>query len=401
MITIKKLKAIQRRLHAVRNAVNNKVAHVTSTIKRKASEQHSRIVLQTTGFFTNLFHRKKRASPPMSEQESLQYHSKKQEPQLQVKEGKKEKQVTQSAFEIKLVEGQGVDSESEEEAFSEQSDTVSEESSIKENEKPDKNHPRKKEYIQLGVPGFDTLLQKGIPKASSILVCGGAGTGKTIFGLQVAYAAAERGEKAMYMSFEESEDRLRQHMHDFGWDPEKYEKKGLLIIKRYKPFDITKTIEALLMKAKGELVIDLKPVIFPHGFQPNILVIDSLSAVSAAFVGREETYRVYIEQLFLLLEKTGTTSLLITETEQIPSTFLTKTGIEEFLADGVILLYYVRIDHQREHSCEILKMRGSKHIQQIVPLEITDKGIHVCPDKKPAWQKMKSIYADKLPLYHS
>lgn len=257
----------------------------------------------------------------------------------------------------------------------------------------------KKEYIQLGIPGFDDLLVKGIPKASSILICGGAGTGKTIFGLQAAFYAVKAGKKALYMSFEESEDRLREHMSDFGWDAGKYEKSGNLIIKRYKPFDITKTIEALLMQAKGELVIDLKPVIFPQGFQPDLLVIDSLSAISAAFVGREETYRVYIEQLFLLLEKTRTTSLLITETEQIPSSFLTKTGIEEFLADGVILLYYVRIDHRREHSCEILKMRGSEHIQQIVPLKITSKGIVVC-QKNKSNLKIKSIYSNQLPMYH-
>lgn len=396
MITINKLKARQRGINVT------KMKHNIMRVLQDQKKQISRTVLQTTGFFTNLFHRKKPTSLPMSEEESLQYSSKKQKPYIQVKEGKEGKHSAQSAFELKLIEGKEQASEGgEEEAFFEQAETELEEPSIKENKGHYKQHPKKKEYIQLGVPGFDTLLQKGIPKASSILVCGGAGTGKTIFGLQAVYAAAKRGEKAMYMSFEESEDRLREHMHDFGWDCETYEKKGLLIIKRYKPFDITKTIEALLMKAKGELIIDLKPVIFPQGFQPDILVIDSLSAISAAFVGREETYRVYIEQLFLLLEKTGTTSLLITETEQIPSTFLTKTGIEEFLADGVILLYYVRLDHRREHSCEILKMRGSKHVQEIVPVQITDKGIRVCTNKKVQWQKRKSIYADKLPVYHS
>jgi len=83
-----------------------------------------------------------------------------------------------------------------------------------------------KKFIKTGVTGFDNLITRGIPRGSSVLLCGGAGTGKTIFGLQTLNYAANNGEKCLYMSFEESEDRLREHMKDFGWNAAKLEKEG-------------------------------------------------------------------------------------------------------------------------------------------------------------------------------
>ena len=118
--------------------------------------------------------------------------------------------------------------------------------------------------VKTGVPGFDSLFAKGIPKGSSVLIAGGPGTGKTIFCLQTLYNAATRGEKCLYMSFEENEEKLRQHMRDFGWDPAPLEKKGLLMIRRFDPFDITRSVEALLTRAKKELLIDIQPVFFPE-----------------------------------------------------------------------------------------------------------------------------------------
>jgi len=244
-----------------------------------------------------------------------------------------------------------------------------------------KEHIR--EYIKIGITGFDELLEKGIPKGSSILLCGGAGTGKTLFGLQTLNYGAENGEKCLYMSFEESEERLKEHMRDFNADPEKLEKDGRLIIQRLKPYEISKSVEALLMKAEGELLIDIKPVILPKDFKPDRIVIDSLTAIASAFAGDEKTYRVYIEQLFLFLESTGATSFLITETDQIPRGLLTKSGVEEFLADGVIILYHIRKGDIREHAIEILKLRGANHSKRIVAVQISGKtGLIVYPQQK-------------------
>lgn len=237
-------------------------------------------------------------------------------------------------------------------------------------------------YIKTGISGFDALLGDGIPDGSSVLICGGPGSGKTIFCLQMCHNAAMNGEKCLYMSFEESEDRLRQHMNDFGWDPEKLEKGGKLLIRRFNPFDITRSIEALLTRAKKELLIKVDPVFFPKDFKPSKIVLDSMSAIAAAFVGREDSYRIYIEQLFRFFEELGATSFLVTETENPESMGLTRSGVEGFLADGIIIMPYSSHRGVRGHSIEILKIRGSNFEKRRVMFEIKkNQGIIVHPKR--------------------
>jgi KaiC/GvpD/RAD55 family RecA-like ATPase len=236
-------------------------------------------------------------------------------------------------------------------------------------------------WIKTGVPGFDELFEKGIPKGSAVLVAGGAGSGKTIFCLQTVVHNASLGKKCFYMSFEESEERLISHMKNFGWDTEKLVQSGNLKIQRLSPFEITRSVDAMLAKEKGELLIDIDPVILPEGFKPDLIALDSLTAVASAFTGKEDSYRIYIEQLFRFFEKMGTTSLLITETKQIPDIFST-TGVEEFLADGVIVFYNIKRGNIKENAIEVLKMRDEKHQKKIVAMQITDKGVIVYPEQE-------------------
>jgi KaiC/GvpD/RAD55 family RecA-like ATPase len=237
-----------------------------------------------------------------------------------------------------------------------------------------------KQYIRTGIKGFDELFEKGIPKGNATVIAGGCGSGKTIMCLQILAYAARNGEKCLYMSFEESEEKLRQHMKDFGWNPGELERKGTLLIKRFSIFDIARSIDALLAKRKGELLIDVKPVILPDGFKPDLVVVDSLTAIASAFVG-SDTYRSYIEQLFRFLEDMGTTAFLITETEQIPKIF-SPTGVEEFLADGVVVLYNIRKGDIRENAIEVLKMRGTKHKKKIVAMRLTSRGMEIFPEQE-------------------
>ena len=80
----------------------------------------------------------------------------------------------------------------------------------------DAHHHAAIERFKTGVPGFDSLFQKGIPVGASVLVEGGPGSGKTIFCLTFAKKMCEKGKKVLYMSFEEPEERLRLHLREFG-----------------------------------------------------------------------------------------------------------------------------------------------------------------------------------------
>lgn len=243
--------------------------------------------------------------------------------------------------------------------------------------------PSATEFVKTGILGFDALLDQGIPKGTSVLVAGGTGTGKTIFCLQTLFNTAKKGEKCLYLSFEESEERLKDHMTKFGWNWKDLEKKGLLKIVRKEPFSMTTSIEAMLAKAKGELLIDINEVleIIPKGFQPDIIAVDSITSIASAFGKKEEGYRIFIEQLFRYFESLKVTSFFISETEQMPTIF-SSSGTEEFLADGVIVLYAIKQGNIRENAIEVLKLRGAKHQKKIVAMQITDKGIEVYPEQE-------------------
>lgn len=239
-----------------------------------------------------------------------------------------------------------------------------------------------KEYVFTGIEGFDALLGRGIPKGCSIIVAGGAGSGKTILCLQTLFNKARKGKKCLYMTLEESEERLIHHMDDFGWDATSLIEEGNLKIMRINPFDITRNVDAMLAKQKGELLIDIDPVLLPDDYSnPDFIVIDSLTAIASAFTGKEDSYRIYIEQLFRFLEKTKANNFLITETEQVPKIYST-TGVEEFLADGVVVIYSLKHGNVREKALEILKLRGSNHKKNIVAMQITDEGITIYPEQE-------------------
>jgi KaiC/GvpD/RAD55 family RecA-like ATPase len=235
------------------------------------------------------------------------------------------------------------------------------------------------EWIKTGIPGFDGLFRRGIPKGANILIAGGPGTGKTIFCLQTLYNAARKGNTCLYVTLEELPERLTRHMRGFGWDPTL---PNFKIVKR-DPFKIARSVEALLERLKGRLPIEITETaqLVPRGMRPYMIALDSISALESAFTGRPESYRIYIEQLFRLFEQIGATTFLVTETEEAPKTF-SRTGVEEFLADGVFVLYYHKVRDLRVRAIEVLKMRGEKHMGKIVPFQITDRGLEVFPGER-------------------
>ncbi|MEM2878627.1 MAG: ATPase domain-containing protein [Candidatus Hadarchaeales archaeon] len=257
-----------------------------------------------------------------------------------------------------------------------------------------KRAPPEPDFIKVGIPGFDELFAKGIPKGTNILIAGGPGTGKTIFCLQAIYNAAREGHDCIYITMEESVERLKEHMDEFGWSTKVIENDdaqtklrvndaGLIILRKQDPIRVARSVEAMLAKATGDLSIDIDavPGLIPKGMRPYFVVIDSISAIESAFVGRPESYRIYIEQLFRVLGETKSTSFLITETEDAPTRF-SRSGVEEFLADGVIVLYNMKVGDTRVRAIEVLKFRGAKHERKLVPMDVTDRGIAIFPKEK-------------------
>jgi circadian clock protein KaiC len=243
---------------------------------------------------------------------------------------------------------------------------------------------QKENVLKTKVSGFDDLfINGGIPKGSSVLVAGGPGTGKSIFCRQICYNLVSKGKKCIYVSFEESKERIVKSMKTFGWDVEKCIEDGFLLIQKINPIDILRMKFGSIggSGSATDLSYKIKPLVIPKDFYPEFIVVDSLTAIIAASVTKDKNYRVYLQQLFNFFEETGATSFLITETDPVPTRY-SETGIEEFLADGIIVLYNIQKKDTRENAIEVLKMRYSKHQKNIVLMEITEKGIEVHPDKR-------------------
>ncbi len=226
------------------------------------------------------------------------------------------------------------------------------------------------ERIKSGVKGLDKLIEGGFERGSAVLVVGSAGSGKTLFCLQYLYYGALRdNEPGIFISFEEDRASLIRHSSAFGWDFEALEKKNLFRILEYRPHQA----EKLVTQGGGPI----KDAIREMG--ATRLAMDSVTAYSLLF--REEYQRrESIIRLIDMLKSWGVTSLLISELP--PKVAEIKEGSIGFLTDAVISLYYSKKSDSavRVHSCEILKMRGTKHTNKLLAIGFEKDGMAVYPE---------------------
>jgi KaiC/GvpD/RAD55 family RecA-like ATPase len=251
------------------------------------------------------------------------------------------------------------------------------------------------DFLPTRVSAFDDLIEKkGIERGNTILVSGGCGTGKTILTMQSLYEGAMKGEKGIYVSLVEDPEKLKRHMKtNFGWDIEGFEAKGLLFLQKVDPFalaeDVTAMFESqqnmsssdvsILRKEKDTTsLLDSRKIKIP--FKPDRIVIDSISSLEAAFTNKDH-YRMYLQIMIDALNQHKSVNFLLSETEQEPDKY-SRTGVEEFLVDGVIVLYNLRKGQVRRRAVEILKMRCSDHMKEMVPYMITKEGIILLPGEK-------------------
>ncbi|MEM3399461.1 MAG: ATPase domain-containing protein [Candidatus Micrarchaeia archaeon] len=237
------------------------------------------------------------------------------------------------------------------------------------------------EIVPARVSTFDNMIERrGIERGSVILVSGGCGTGKSTFCMQSLYNSALIGEKAIYISFEEPTENLKFHMKEnYGWDIEKLEKKGDFAVLMLDPFELARRIEAAVAESRRKLMIKVRDFALP--FVPKRVAIDSLTALSTAFMENIEEYRIYLRYLFKTLSGYNAITFAITETEQEPQKY-SHLGVEEFLSDAVIVFYNLRNGTTRQRALEILKLRWSAHCRRIVPYEITNEGIVIRDEER-------------------
>jgi len=231
--------------------------------------------------------------------------------------------------------------------------------------------------VRTGIKGLDELIQGGVPKGSSVLVSGGTGTCKTIFSMQFAYNGAMLlGEPALFVTIESNPKDIAWNMESFGWDIEKLKERQMLSIYRLKlapKQSFADLIDEELDTISG-LVREMKI---------KRLVVDSTTSF-ASLLGERAAVRSLLFKFTDGLKDLDCTTLLTAETKGGKTEF-SAFGIEEFIADGVIALYFT----PPNRSIFVRKMRGTAHDKNVHPFEITGEGIVVKPREQVLWEAIK------------
>ncbi|VVB54914.1 Circadian clock protein kinase KaiC [uncultured archaeon] len=243
--------------------------------------------------------------------------------------------------------------------------------------------------VHSGIPGLDPLIDGGIPAGHSVLVTGSCGTGKTIFGLQFLKAGAESGEPGVYITFEESRDKIISQAKAFGWDFEALERKGMLTLYIADNADVSEILAEVesLVKKKGvqRFVLDSLTTMVEHGVIYRSKISKEMSRLDREGEARSfpvaggEVTRKDIYYIVGRINELGVTSLLISEVgEETP--FLSRDTISEFAADGVIFLRN-EMGGGFERLLSVRKMRGTKIDTKRCPFEFTPQGLKVVSEE--------------------
>ena len=223
-----------------------------------------------------------------------------------------------------------------------------------------------------GVNGLDEITNGGFPKGRPILICGSAGCGKTLFGIQfLVKGATEFNEPGVFISFEESPSDLSENVKSLGFDLEKLKAEKKLRIDHIH-------IERTEIEETGEY--DLEGLFIRLNYAIDTIrakrvVLDTIESLFSG-MSNLAVLRSEIRRLFHWLKEKGVTAIITGERGEKS---LTRQGLEEYVSDCVILLDFRVIDQIATRRLRIVKYRGSTHGTNEYPFLIDENGISVIP----------------------
>jgi len=201
------------------------------------------------------------------------------------------------------------------------------------------------ERLSTGISGLDDLIEGGIPKGSTVLVAGNPGTGKTILTAHFLYDGLIKNENAIYVSFSEAKDQFFVNTERFEMDFRKFQHQN-----KFSFLDLSSFTQDGIQDALEEVLATIKET---HAKR---IVIDSFSAILQSFQNINEARIALHVVLGKMLRGEGVTNMLIAEVP-IGSNNI-GSGIEEFVADGII-----KLEHGNDNAIpiivKIIKMRST------------------------------------------
>ena len=225
------------------------------------------------------------------------------------------------------------------------------------------NHKAPTQRVSTGIARLDTMLGgKGFYRGASILVSGTAGTGKSTIAAHFVDAACQRGERALFFAFEESQDQIIRNMRSIGLHLEKHVKQGLLTFRNARPSNYGLEVHlALIHKAIAE-------------YEPNVVVVDPITN----FLGIADgpSTKAMLTRLMDFLKTKQITAMFTSLTDSTTDVEDSQVGVSS-LMDAWLLVKNIESNGERNRGLYILKARGIAHSNQVREFLMTDKGIEL------------------------
>lgn len=215
--------------------------------------------------------------------------------------------------------------------------------------------------VSSGAVWLDEALGGGYRQGNAVLIAGPAGAGKTTLACLFTQAACLRGERVLYINFEESPEAMVTNMRSAGIVLEPLVKKGRLAIHSYLP-------EA--MGVEEHLFHSLKDI---AQFQPTTVIVDAISACKR--MGSEQAAFEYLMRILNACKEHGITCMCLSQSANRETVDdISGIGISS-LIDVVILLRHRQVDLAMVRRLVVMKARGSRHSSQFHEFRITDRGL--------------------------
>jgi len=231
------------------------------------------------------------------------------------------------------------------------------------------------EKLETWIPGFDFLSEGGLPKGRATLVAGTAGSSKTVFACQFLTEGIKRGENGVFVTFEEPPKAIRRNMGGFGWNIRKWEeeRKWAFVDASPQPGDqpmVSGDYDLGALIARIEFAI--------RKYKAKRVSMDSLGAIFSHLEDSAQVRSDLFRLASALREMEVTTIMTAERTQEYGD--ISRYGVEEFVADNVVILRNVLSDEKRRRTIEILKYRGTDHQKGEYPFTIIPKkGVVIIP----------------------